>query len=289
MTASMNVETIASAVCDVDRTVQSDDAAEGGERIGFARAHVGVGGAEPGRRAARVGVLDDDGGGLGELERRCARPNRGRAGWCTTAPCPAAPARAPSPSAARRIPRGRLMRVLAVAEVAHLRQARARGGGAPIDAVRSPARTVPSRSIVIVSSVAAIARVVRRRVRERLAREVEPERERRTAGASSASSTADSRRATTTTSTSRKFLAAARTMLGPPMSISSIELLERRRRDWRRLLERIEVDGDDVDQADAVRGGGREVRRRGRAARGCRRAPAGAASSRGRPSSRESR
>ena len=73
MTASMNVETIASAVGDVDRTVQRDDAAEGGEAIGIAGAHVRVGRRTAGRGAARVGVLDDDGSGFVELQHDASR------------------------------------------------------------------------------------------------------------------------------------------------------------------------------------------------------------------------
>ena len=60
-------------------------------------------------------------------------------------------------------------------------------------------------------------------------------------------------------------------------------------RSRRGLLERIEVDDDDVDRRDAVRARPPRGRRDGRAARGCRRGRPDAGSSRGRPSSRESR
>ena len=49
---------------DVDRTIQPDNAAKGSERVGLACAHVGVGCVQPCRGAARIRVLDDDGGGL---------------------------------------------------------------------------------------------------------------------------------------------------------------------------------------------------------------------------------
>ena len=63
----MKVATIASAVATSMRPVEPHDAAEGGQRVGFARAHVGFGDRVARRGAAGVGVLDDDGRGLGEL------------------------------------------------------------------------------------------------------------------------------------------------------------------------------------------------------------------------------
>ena len=72
ITASMNVEVDRRRRLGVDRAVEPDDAAEGRERIGVARAHVGVRDGRAGRRAARVGVLDHRRRRLGELERRCA-------------------------------------------------------------------------------------------------------------------------------------------------------------------------------------------------------------------------
>ena len=52
----------------VDRPVQRDDAAEGGEAVGVAGAHVGVGRRVADRGAARVGVLDHGRRRLVELE-----------------------------------------------------------------------------------------------------------------------------------------------------------------------------------------------------------------------------
>ena len=56
-----------------------------------------------------------------------------------------------------------------------------------------------------------------------------------------------------------KFLAAARTRLGPPMSISSIRASKRGRRIGGGLGERIQVHDDQVDRLDAVRADGRQV------------------------------
>ena len=53
--------------------VQPDDPAEGGQRIGFPRANVGLGGCRAGRHAARIRVLDDHRRRLGELERNAHR------------------------------------------------------------------------------------------------------------------------------------------------------------------------------------------------------------------------
>ena len=47
---------------DVDRTIQCHCSAEGRERVGLARAHIGIGGTRSGRGTARVRVLDERGG-----------------------------------------------------------------------------------------------------------------------------------------------------------------------------------------------------------------------------------
>ena len=57
----------------VERPVQPDDPAKGGERVGFARPHVRLGNRRPERHAAWVRVLDDDAHGLRELERDTQR------------------------------------------------------------------------------------------------------------------------------------------------------------------------------------------------------------------------
>ena len=179
MTASMKVETIARAVGCVDRPIQSDDAAEGGERIGVARPRVGLGDVVAGRRAAGIGVLDHARRRLVELEHDArggveieeigerqlfALQDRRRA------------------ERGRRIegvPRGRLMRVLAVAEIAELRARRwSSWVGARRPRCRRRGEATPS-STRTSPSVEAIARVVGAGVRKRAARKLEAERQRR--------------------------------------------------------------------------------------------------------------
>ena len=53
---------------DINGAVETDDAAEGRQRIGFARANVGFGHGRAGRDTTRIGVLDHGGGRLAELE-----------------------------------------------------------------------------------------------------------------------------------------------------------------------------------------------------------------------------
>ena len=61
------------------------------------------------------------------------------------------------------------------------------------------------------------------------------------------------------TATSRQFFAAERIIAGPPMSICSIGLFERDALARDRLLERVEVDDDEVNRLDAVLAHGRDV------------------------------
>ena len=93
MTASMNVEVNAARGARVERPVERDDAAERGQADRpRARARRRRPPCRAGRHAARIGVLDDDRRPARRTRARCAAPRRDRAGWCTTAPCPGAPA-----------------------------------------------------------------------------------------------------------------------------------------------------------------------------------------------------
>ena len=180
---------------------------------------------------------------------------------------PASPARR---SAGRLVERRPLVRVLAVAQ-----DVRARSPGAPTqDGNAGPvgsrrARTLPSHDATAMSYVGG--------VRERLRRQCDPRARASNPPAAAARPPRRTARATTTTATLAWFLAAARTIAGPPMSICSTHSSGPHRRP--RSPERVQVHHD----------AGRTARCRGpRAARGARaaagrpaarRAPAGAASS----------
>ena len=106
ITASMRVDAIARAASASMVPIQRHDAAERGQGVGLARAHVGVGRVGAGGDAARVGVLHDHARRARRTRARCAPRHRGPAGSCTTAPCPAAP----RPRRARRAPPARTRR-----------------------------------------------------------------------------------------------------------------------------------------------------------------------------------
>ena len=115
------------------------------------------------------------------------------------------------------------MRVLAVAQVAQLAQAERQTVAGSTSAAGPAART----PLVISTCQSCRERRTRSRrrscrVRERLARQVEAEPRDGPPSRSSCASTARSRPATRRRARRWKFLAAARTRLGPPMSISSI-------------------------------------------------------------------
>ena len=76
MTASMKVAVERFRGLAVEGTVQADDAAESGQRIGVARADVGVGQVRARGRPARVGVLDHRRRRLGEFERNARAASR---------------------------------------------------------------------------------------------------------------------------------------------------------------------------------------------------------------------
>ena len=109
----------------IQRTVQSHDAAERGQRVGVPRADVRIGGGGTGGRPAGIGVLDHGRGRFVEFgdetprrikidqirERQLLALDDREAEWRP-----------------RVLPqRGELMRVLAVAEIAHLLQLDGRG------------------------------------------------------------------------------------------------------------------------------------------------------------------
>ena len=116
----------------VDRPVEADDAAERRQRVGLARADVGLGNRGARRRAARVGVLDDHRRRLAELQHDARRgvevEQVGERQLLALEHRPAR--RGPSP-AIERVPRRGLVRVLAVAQVAQLVARRRRGDRAP--------------------------------------------------------------------------------------------------------------------------------------------------------------
>ena len=195
-----------------------------------------------GRDAAGIGVLDHHGGRLGELERD---PQRGveveqvrvrqflalmhlpRAAACPAAARSMPPADADSRRNADRA----------------LRRATARPGAArrPLDRPLADASTASSSS----RSCASYSR----RVHERLLHQPEPELERRAAGARELLEHARIvLRDATTTSTSRKFFAAARSRLGPPMSISSTRASNGVSGFSAAFAERIQVDDDEIDR-----------------------------------------
>ena len=202
-------------------------------RIGLAGAHVRLGDRRAGRGAARVGVLDDDGGRLVELERRCAPPRRGRAGWCTTAPCPGARSAAPRPCAPTAgVPGGRLVRVLAVAQVAHLAKAQHETRGSASPAARGRARSRRS-SNAIVAQRRRDRGVVGGGVGERLARQFEAERQRRPSAARARRAPPRSRPGRRPPARRGSSSRPPGPCSGPPMSISSTRCVERRVAGWR--------------------------------------------------------
>ena len=187
ITASMKVATIARGGVLVDRPVEADDAAERRQRVGVARPHVGFGNRRAGGGAARVGVLDHRGRRLVELQhdarggveveevrerqllalqhRRRPEP-RGRSTARTTPPAGAGSRRSAGRAACARRPR----------------DGRARAPAEPGSRRNSSPVTVTS------ASVDGDRRVVGAGVRERAARQFEPER--RASGPASRSSSA---------------------------------------------------------------------------------------------------
>ena len=128
----MNVETIASAVADVDRPVERDDAAEGGQAVGVAGAHVRVGGGRPiAAPHGLVCLITTAAGSSNSSTMRDAASRSSRFVYDSSLPCRivgrAKPEPRPSRSGRRDVPRRVLVRVLAVAQVADLleRQRRA--------------------------------------------------------------------------------------------------------------------------------------------------------------------
>ena len=88
--------------------------------------------------------------------------------------------------------------------------------------------------------------------------QLEPERQRRRLDRARPAA-AGNRAGSTTTSTPRKFFAAARTERRPADVDLLDQRLERRRRIRGGLRERIQVDDDDIDEADAVARERREI------------------------------
>jgi hypothetical protein len=256
MTASMNVDVIACAVSASNRSVQPDDAAEGGERVSLPRADVGVRGGGAGRCAARIRVLDDRRGRLTELEddaRGGIEIEQVREGQLLALQ----DLHGTEAFAAVGVPRGLLMRVLAVAEIAHLRQVEDEARGQRVGVRRRPHEVAALRFDR--AERARDGGVVRGRVSERLARQVEPEHCRRASWGVERGEHLRVVRGVDDDEHVTEILRGG-THHARPADVDLLdEIVERHVGPRRGLHERVEVHDDEIDEADAVGPGGLEV------------------------------
>ena len=264
----------------IDGAIEPQHAAERAQRVAVQRLLRRLGQRRRRRRAARIVVLDDRRRRLGETRARSAsalsRSSRLLYDSSLPSSCCAATTLAPR-AAGCGIDRAVLMRVLAVPQLASSLQRHVH------------ASAERARGSHVLAEPVGDRRVVRGRVREGRGRQLSPQLERRAAVlASSARIVGVLPRLG---GDRREGVILGR---GPhearPADVDVLDRLRRRHAaPGDRLLERIEIHDHQLEQLDAVLAGRRPCRPPDRAGRGCRRKSWDAASSRGRPSSRESR
>ena len=217
ISTSTNCFATAATVGFVHRPVEGDDAAEGRRRIGRERAPVAVQRIRADRHAAGIGMLDDDAGG--RIERLDAFPGRVGVGDVVVGQFLALQLAVVGERAGRRRRcRGRTRPSGAGSRRSASPAPCATAGSALPDSARAAAaRQRPSGQVVGDGAV-----VVRRCARRPSSPARSGWRSRRRRAPSAARARRRSRPDRTTTVTASWFLAAARSMAGPPMSMFSI-------------------------------------------------------------------